>query len=70
MDNKSLPVHKLLVICRSIRKSNPNQIVVGRLYIIDKLSIYIDSDGDAYGTVYDQDENVVGQMLLSHFRCI
>lgn len=65
-----LEISKMPVICRSIRESNLNQIVIDRLYIIDRDSIWIDKDGDAYGTVYDQDGNRIGIMLLSHFRSI
>ena len=64
IDNISM----LHVICRSIRESNPNQIVIGGQYMIDRLSILIDEDGDAYGTVYDQNGNRVGNLLLSHFK--
>lgn len=60
----------LPVVCRTERESNPNQIKVGRGYLINKNSIWIDGDGDSYGKVYDLKGNYVGQMLLSHFRCI
>lgn len=58
------------VVCRTIRESKPDQIVIDRAYVIDKDSIWIDRDGDSYGTVYDTNGNRIGQMLLSHFRCI
>lgn len=60
-----LPVH-----CISIRESNPTQIVIGKQYEIDRLSIWIDRDGDAYGVVYDCMGNRVGEMLLKHFSCL
>lgn len=58
----------LPVVCISIRESKPEQIKVGEYYSIDRLSIWIDRDGDTYGVVYDAMNNRVGDMLLSHFR--
>lgn len=58
------------VRCISTRDSKPDQIEVGRAYIIDRLSIWLDADGDAYGVVYDIARNRVGQMLLSHFTSV
>ena len=59
----------LPVICISIRDSVPDQIKVDNEYRIDRLSIWIDSEGDSYGTVYDTKNSRVGEMMLSHFRC-
>ena len=69
-DNESKQISTIPVICRSTRESNPNQIIVDKPYMIDRFSIWIDHDGDSYGTVYDLRGNRIGQMLLSHFRCI
>lgn len=60
----------LPVKCISIRDTMPEQIKVGQRYSIDRLSIWIDGDGDAYGMVYDQMENRIGDMLLKHFSCL
>lgn len=60
----------LPVQCISIRESIPTQITIGQEYVIDRLTIWIDADGDAYGTVYDNAGNRVGDMLLKHFRCL
>lgn len=60
----------LPVRCISIRESVPTQITVGQEYVIDRLTIWIDTDGDAYGTVYDKSGNRVGDMLLKHFHCL
>lgn len=68
--DRFIEISKLPVICRSIRESNPSQITVDKPYVIDRHSIWIDRDGDSYGTVYDLQGNRIGQMLLSHFRCI
>lgn len=59
----------LPVVCISERATRPEQIKVGSAYMIDRLSIWIDPDGDAYGVVYDVYKNRVGQLKLSHFRC-
>ncbi len=60
----------LPVRCISIRESNPSQITVGEQYTVDRLSIYVDADGDAYGVVYDNKRNRIGEMLLKHFSGI
>lgn len=60
----------LPVRCISIRESNPTQIVIDQEYVIDRLTIWIDADGDACGTVYDNAGNRIGDMLLKHFRCL
>ena len=64
MENKNVMMQR--VMCRSIRETSPNQIAVGKEYMLDKASIWIDSDGDSYGVIYDN-EKKVGQMKLSHF---
>ena len=60
----------LPVRCISIRESDPTQIIVGQEYVIDRLTIWMDADGDAYGVVYDNAGNRIGQMLLKHFCCL
>lgn len=60
----------LPVRCISIRDTVPEQVVVGQQYSIDRLSIWIDADGDAYGVVYDRIGNRVGEMQLKHFSCL
>lgn len=55
------------VWCISERDDVPNMIKVGNPYLIDRSSIWIDSDGDAFGDVYEQTGRRIGQMLLSHF---
>lgn len=59
----------LPVICISIRESIPDQLKINDEYIIDRLSIYLDIDGDAYGMVYNSSMKRIGNMKLSHFRC-
>lgn len=60
----------LAVRCISDRSEMPGQIEVGHAYLIEKDSIWLDADGDVYGTVYDTSWNRVGQMLLSHFTSV
>lgn len=57
----------LPVVCISERMSMANQIQVGSKYFLDRMTIWIDSDGDSYGIVYDDYGNRVGQLKLSHF---
>ena len=37
-------------------------------YYIDRFSIYIDPDGDAYGDTYDEHFRRIGNIKLSHFK--
>ena len=55
------------VVCIEKRESNINQIIEGDYYYIDRNSIWIDSDGDAYGEVYNDRGEDIGQLKLSHF---
>ena len=55
------------VICISERKSLQAQIKKGDFYKIDRNSIWIDSDGDCYGSVYTESGEYIAQMLLKHF---
>lgn len=57
----------LPVICKTPRVTRASQIRVGEKYYIDRMSLYIDGDGDAYATVLDKNFNPIGNMLLSHF---
>lgn len=63
-------ISMLPVRCISTRSSNLNSLIVGQQYTIDRLSIYIDGDGDAYGIVYDLMGKRIGNMLLKHFSCL
>lgn len=61
----------LHVICISKRDSLPNQLNVGDKYLIDRLTIWIDRDGDVYGFAYLDKNNspeYIGQVKLSHFK--
>lgn len=46
------------------------QIQKGDQYLLDRSSIWIDSDGDAYGMFYNLQLFYVGQLKLSHFRSV
>ena len=64
------------VICISERKGKYIKngklscIKKGEFYHIDRESIWIDCDGDAYGEVYSTNNDYIGQMLLSHFQSL
>lgn len=66
MENKAM----IAVMCISERKGFPGQLKVDERYILDRMTIWIDIDGDAYGTFYDRMMNRVGELKLSHFRCL
>ena len=57
------------VVCITIRDSKPDQISINEKYFLDRLTIWIDHDGDSYGVVYNQLGNRIGEIMLSHFRC-
>ena len=57
------------VVCISERPGF-KQIQKGNRYRINRISTWIDSDGDSYGMVYDLNHNYVGQLKLSHFRSV
>ena len=58
-----------LVTCISKRESMPAQITEGDSYYMDETSIYTDSDGDEYATIYKDKwkTNCIGNMLTKHF---
>lgn len=64
------------VICTSagnyIKRENGMfyRIKKGEFYYINRESIWIDCDGDAYGGVYSINNDYIGQMLLSHFQSL
>lgn len=66
-ENANLRKDLLPVICRTPRVTYASQIRVGEKYYIDRTTLYIDIDGDAYATVLREDGSEVGNMLLSHF---
>ena len=36
-------------------------------YLLDLASVWMDNDGDSYGTIYSLTEEHIGQKKLSHF---
>ena len=54
------------VVCISIRTFSPEQIQVGKEYIVDKDSIFR-CDKEFYGTVYDG-KKWVGTLNMNHFK--
>ena len=61
-----------LVRCISIRKSIPDQIVVGRIYWIDGSSRFTDSNGCEYADVYADEEKfqLIGRLKTHHFKTV
>lgn len=60
----------LEVKCIKTRNNFPNQIIKGQRYILDRMTVWMDEDGDAFGMFYDMNGNRIGQLLLSHFSCL
>lgn len=58
------------VKCIKERLDFPFQIIKGERYILDRMTVWIDGDGDAYGVFYDMKGNRLGALLLSHFSCL
>ena len=58
-----------LVKCISERESLPKQIETGKTYYFDETSIYVDTDGDEYAKIYNDQyrKSFVGNMLTKHF---
>lgn len=56
--------------CNYIKRENGvfYRIKKGNFYYINRESIWIDSDGEAYGKVYSTNNDYIGQMLLSRFQ--
>lgn len=46
------------------------RIKKGNFYYINRESIWIDYDGNAYGKVYSTNNEYIGQMLLSYFQSL
>lgn len=58
------------VICIYKRPAHTVPIEEGKFYQIDRNSIWLDADGDAYGKVYDMSGKYIGEMMLLHFKSI
>lgn len=57
------------VICISDRMPITNIIEKGEIYEIDRYSIWVDSDGDAYGSIYKNGKQIC-QSKIAHFQSI
>jgi hypothetical protein len=58
------------VQCISERKGY-NKLIVGNKYLLDRDSIYIDFEGDAFADVYeDENSRKIGMYQLSHFMSV
>lgn len=72
------------VICisnTSICTSNKMPLDIGQTYFIDRSSIYLDTDGDAFGVVHNaivdnaepegaRPGTIVGNLALKHFESV
>ena len=61
IDKYTIPVE-----CKSIRRDFPEQIKLGKEYKLNRMSVFIDSDG-VYADIYDQQYMPIGTMNLKHF---
>lgn len=62
IDKYTIPVE-----CRSIRRDFPEQTKIGNEYKLNRMSLFIDSDGDAFADIYDQQYMPIGTMNVKHF---
>lgn len=62
IDKYTIPVE-----CKCIRRDFLEQIKLGEEYKLNRMSLFIDSDGDAYADIYDQQYTPVGTMNLKNF---
>lgn len=69
--NNDKAVSLMPVICLDSGKF-PNQGKKGEKYFIDRMSIYMDYDGDAYGFLYEDNkaENPMANVSLHRFMSI
>ncbi len=58
------------VICISERALRPGQIKIGKNYLIDRFSIWIDADGDAFADIFDEEQKYIGHLALSYFSSL
>lgn len=59
------------VMCIQERQGGiPDETKVGEIYYVDRDSIYLDSDGDAYGEVFADKERhiLLGNKRLNRFQ--
>lgn len=62
----------MVVECIGVSKVFKGRVNVGERYLIDRDSIYIDHDGDVFGSVYKMDDHLVsiGNMYLKNFKSV
>lgn len=63
IDKYAIPVE-----CKSVRKIFPEQVKLGEEYKLNRMSLYIDSMGNVYADVYDQEYMPIGIINLKHFK--
>ena len=65
--SKKPQILKQYVQCITERETCPFQVRKGYEYVLDLKSVYIDSDGDAYGRIFNLNGECIGYMMLKHF---
>lgn len=70
--NEVVADHFMLVECIHVSEVFKGRVSVGSQYFIDRYSIYVDHDGDAFGVVYRVEGAVqpIGTMYLNRFKSI
>ena len=58
------------VVCIYVKPAHNLPLENGKQYQVSRDSIWLDSDGDAYGKVYDMSGKFLGEMMLLHFKSI
>lgn len=60
------------VQCIKGREKMLSKVEVGKIYFLDMLSVYGDSDGDWFGKIYadESKKQYIANMKLSHFKSI
>lgn len=72
MEDGTVPFSDLMPVICLKSSISPNRGVKGEKYFIKRSSIYMDSDGTAYGQLYNDNEGkkLMGQIRLDRFMSI
>lgn len=58
------------VTCITSRDSTDSSLIVGEDYFFDRLSIFIDCNGDAFGIIHDSGMQSIGVYKLNRFKSV
>lgn len=64
------PNKYMKVQCISIGKHIFSLVQLGKIYFMDRDTLYIDMDGKVYGTVYDESMKKIGKLPHVHFKSV